>query len=108
MEDATGGWLVDARRLRGFDYRLRVKNLLEEKVRIKTVPPAQEILLLAEDESKSEFFLGWLHTMKKNLTCFHCGVETREALRCIHMIKTDYLLHVKFNTPKAVFAMLHE
>lgn len=35
MEDATGGGVAAAAGLRGYDYRLRVKNLLEKKERKK-------------------------------------------------------------------------
>lgn len=110
MKDATWGWLADAPGLRGFDHRLRLKNLLEKIVRIKTALAAHGVLLLllAEVESKSKVFLGWVHTVKKDLTCFHRGLETCETLRCFHMTKTDYLLHVKFNTTKAVFGTPHE
>lgn len=109
MKDATWGWHADATALRGFDDRPRVKNLLEKKVRIKTALAANGVLLLlAEAESKSEVFLGWVHTVKKNLTCFHCGLETSETFRCMHMMKSNYLLHVKFNTTKAVFGTPHE
>lgn len=77
MKDVTWGWLADAPGFRGFDHRLKVKNLLEKKLRINTALAAHGVLLLlAEVECKSEVFLGWVHTVKKNLTCFHCGLET--------------------------------
>lgn len=37
MEDATGGGLALAAGVRGYDGRLRAKNLLEKKVRTKPV-----------------------------------------------------------------------
>ncbi len=46
MKDATWGWLADAPGLRGFDHRLRLKNLLEKIVRIKTALAAHGVLLL--------------------------------------------------------------
>ena len=76
MKDATWGWLAAAHSLREFDHRLRMKNLLEKKVRKKTALAAHGVflLILSRVESKSQVFLRWVHTVKKNLTCFYCGL----------------------------------
>ena len=46
--------------------------------------------------------------MKKNIARFHRSLKTCQTLRYIHIIKPDYLLHVKFNPSEAVFAVLHK
>lgn len=60
MEDATRERLPVAARLRRYDYRLRKKNLLEKKVRTKTVQSAHGVLLLEVESNLRCFGDGFI------------------------------------------------